>query len=67
MSRADTLAIQSAKAPAEGDAGSVLQSVMQILRTWHNDEHTGAFHLCQLQPCAAIQDEVDWLDPDSED
>lgn len=67
MSRADTLIIQPAKAPVEGDASSILQSVMQILRTWHNDGHPGAFHLCQIQPCAAIQDEVDWLDPESED
>lgn len=67
MSRFEMLAIQPAKAPVEGDASSVLQSVMQILSTWHNDEHPGVFHLCQLQPCAAVQDEVEWLDPESDD
>lgn len=67
MSRFEMLAIQPAKAPAEGDASSVLQSVMQILSTWHNDTHPGAFHLCQLQPCAAVQDEVEWLEPENDD
>lgn len=67
MSRVEMLAIQPALPPSEGDASSVLQSVMQILNTWHNDEHTGAFHLCQLQPCAAVQDEVEWLEPESDD
>lgn len=67
MSRADTLAIQPAEPPTDGEPRTVLGNVMQILSTWHNDEHPGAFHLCQLQPCAAVQDEVEWLEPENDD
>lgn len=67
MSRADTLAIQPAEPPTDGEPRTVLENVVQTIHVWHDDTHTGAFHLCQLQPCAAIQDELEWLDSMDED
>lgn len=64
MTRADSLRLQPARAPEAGIGRAVLGNVLEILRAWHDEEHPGAFRMCQVEPCTAIQDEVDYLDPD---
>lgn len=64
MTRADSLRLQPAHPPETGMAYAVLGNVLKILRAWHDEEHPGAFRMCQVEPCKAIQDDVDWLDDD---
>lgn len=37
------------------DGRSDVEQLLGTVASWHDDEHAGAFRMCSLEPCHALQ------------